>query len=343
MPCLIALAIMMALAPGLSARASAVTEMALAPENVVKLESGPNTFDLDGDGTSDLDVLLRVRNGARRSFTGYEFYVRGLRRRSFRIAKDRGFDALREGRCQLSAVVMLVDGPDREKRVTVIHALRALGAVRFAFYRLTGQGGSESDQPAYRLELLDTVTAKRLYCDVREALDEELGLAVDKGGESALRERGAAGETVVRIENGLNRIDLDRDGIKDLVVASSVRHGRHGSRTKYSFLARVEFRPGVWEWHLVLTHPSLETRSEGACRLSDIRLLLDHRVPAKPATLVHVERAFGQVNFSFYAFADQEDRLSDFPVYGFKLIDTVRAKRLYCDVGDALREELGID
>ena len=77
--------------------------------------------------------------------------------------------------------------------------------------------------------------------------------------------------------------------------------------------------------------------------MSDIRLLLDGLVPAKPVTLVHAERAFGRVNFSFYALADSEGSLSDSPTYGFKRVGAASAKRLYCDVGEALREELGIE
>ncbi len=234
--------------------------MALVPENFLGLKIGLNSFDLDGDGSADLDVLLRVRTGAHHSFTGYEFYVRGDRGRWHRIAKGLGLHDLREGRCHSSAVALFVDAEDRQKRVTLVHAERALGGVRFSLFRLVGQDGNESDQPAYRFEPAGTVKSKRLYCDVRKALDAELGVAAGGESASAGREQGLGNHTVLRIRNGLNHIDLDRDGIKDLVVAPHFGRGYRASRIEYNFLARVEFRPGVWEWHLVLSYPSHETR-----------------------------------------------------------------------------------
>ncbi len=156
-------------------------------------------------------------------------------------------------------------------------------------------------------------------------------------------------ENVVKIENGLNFVDLDGDGDRDLVVSSRWRGGATGRHSDtYSFFVQVDF-DGVTEWHTVSVN-EFGAYGDDECFLSDARVVLHPNDPARLATLIDAIREPGEyvydstkVKFSFYELTNIDYMDMPYPIYRFELRDAIFSDGIYCDVGKAFKKELGID
>ena len=156
-------------------------------------------------------------------------------------------------------------------------------------------------------------------------------------------------ENVVKIENGLNFVDLDGDGDRDLVVSSRWRGGATGRHSDtYSFFVQVD-RGGVTEWHEVSLN-EFGAYGDYQCFSSDARVVLHPNDPARLATLIDAIREPGEsvydstkVKFSFYELTNIDYMDIPYPIYRFELRDAIFSDGIYCDVGKAFKKELGID
>lgn len=148
------------------------------------------------------------------------------------------------------------------------------------------------------------------------------------------------------LRNGLNRVDFTGDGKPDLVtIARRENYNAHGFdvvtfQADDGALLQVPLFDGDDEIQFATI------RGGADCVLHDLRL-----VPGgagEPATLIRADRALGEsyadaadVTFTWYALRRNADGEVGRPTWWFERVRTTNAKRPYCDVGDAFREELG--
>jgi len=151
----------------------------------------------------------------------------------------------------------------------------------------------------------------------------------------------------LRIKNGLDNIDIDGDGTKDIVM-----NGYRGNITAHDFnvysfyiylnkilniVAISDSDDVSMEKYNIVTHKGAD------CILKDIRLFKNKG--EKAYHLVIAEREFGEtyvdekkVTFSFYKLDyDDDDTRFVFRKYG-----EVKSKNNYCDVELAFKKELNL-
>jgi len=163
---------------------------------------------------------------------------------------------------------------------------------------------------------------------------------------------------VVELKNGVNSIDLDGDGVLDMVIRArqhALGAGRH--LDTYIFLVKVDTGER-WEWNLIgLDKPSFggysydfDAYGDDECMSRDLRLLSNGDDRRNRFTLISAIRELGRhqydddrVRFYLYELVDTNTmKLLDFPQYEFFLKQVITTERKYCDVGRAFLEELGI-
>lgn len=150
----------------------------------------------------------------------------------------------------------------------------------------------------------------------------------------------------VPLHNGLNRVDFTGDGKPDLVtIARRENYNAHGFdvvtfQADDGGLLQVPLFDGDDETQFATI------RGGADCVLHDLRLVPGRA--GEPATLIRADRALGEsyadaaeVTFTWYALRRNADGEVGRPTWWFERVRTTNAKRPYCDVGDAFREELG--
>jgi hypothetical protein len=164
--------------------------------------------------------------------------------------------------------------------------------------------------------------------------------------------------TAVALVNGPNTLDLNGDGKKDMVfVAWRENFNAHGY-TLFSFYLDLASKDGSEKrWNLMPIHDearsvmneSVSTQEGADCKLRDIRLLLPRNNPKAAATLVVAQRASGEsfadaaaVTFTVYEVKRNKDSDPGEPPFYFHPKGKIKAKKNYCDVGEAFEAELGI-
>jgi carbapenem resistance CarG-like protein len=160
---------------------------------------------------------------------------------------------------------------------------------------------------------------------------------------------------VVQLSDGINHIDLNADGIPDVVVLAWRDNGNaHGFDVFTFYLAHSAHPPIMRAWLAVPLSDSASNENEfyrttmGAdCILSDIRLLRSTK-PKDPVQLVTADREFGEtyvdsmpVTFTVYRFVTDTEHVPSAPYY-FQAVRTVRSHGKYCDVTEAFDQELGL-
>lgn len=168
-----------------------------------------------------------------------------------------------------------------------------------------------------------------------------------------------SGMTLVDLKNGINTIDLDGDGVNDMVVSGYRANGNAHDYVTYTFYARETLPGGQTSqgplWGLV---PFFDLKGmptedyfrdiEGAdCLLQDVAVL---QRKSEPVTVIIAKREMGSsfvdtmpVTFEiFETVRDYDTGIGRPPVY-FKEVQHIRAKHNYCDVDDAMGKELGIN
>lgn len=161
---------------------------------------------------------------------------------------------------------------------------------------------------------------------------------------------------LLKLPNGVNRIDVDKDGQEDtVVVAHRDNWNAHGYlvTTIYMPAPKVEgASPGLHVVPIEIT-PSkyeinLKTAGGADYLLNDFRLLCD--TARHTAVLIVGEREFGNsfgdsqpVNFSFYDLTLNREGIPGIPALYFKLTKKVKSKVSYHDITEAFQDELGLE
>jgi len=180
-----------------------------AAGTAVPLSNGANALDILGDGTPGQVFVAWRGNYNAHGFRTIAFHVLA----KSDLGRDRvlwqnvpffggpndgpaGREAhrTREGAdCVLGdlRVVRPTQGP-----IEVVVADREMGRsfadtapVRFYYYRLARNTDADAGRPPYYFELFRTVPAKRPYCDVNEAFQQELALGTDGAGRAETGKR----------------------------------------------------------------------------------------------------------------------------------------------------------
>jgi hypothetical protein len=190
--------LMLAAVLGCTARTSAsrVTGGA-ATQGPVALRNGPNTIDLLGDGTPAQAFVAWRGNFNAHGHSTVAVYVRAPsdlddKRPDWQIVpRFGGPDARESGGDELLGTTEGADCTLRDLRIVehrgapaeLVVARRELGtsyadsaATQFDYYRLARNTEGHAGQPRYYFELTRTVPARRQYCDVNVAFDQELHL-----------------------------------------------------------------------------------------------------------------------------------------------------------------------
>ena len=160
---------------------------------------------------------------------------------------------------------------------------------------------------------------------------------------------------VVRLLDGVNHVDLNGDGLRDLVVlAWHDKANAHGFDIFTFYLAHTPHPPIIRAWLALPLSDSSSNEDEyyrtamGAdCILSDIRVLRSSQ-PKAPVQLVTASRDYGEsyvdsmpVTFTVYRFVTDTEHVPSAPYY-FQAVRTIRSHGKYCDVNDAFARELGL-
>ena len=158
---------------------------------IVRLTSGTNSVDLDGDGTSDLVVRAWVDISNAHSYDMLTFYVHnpedtvnGLNlivfADSHSASRSDAFRTTRGADCALSDLRLL---KPRAGPAVVVIGRRDLGAsyadslpVSFTVYRLHHHHDGVPGTPPYLFVAERTFQSPNRYCDVNDAFRAELGL-----------------------------------------------------------------------------------------------------------------------------------------------------------------------
>jgi hypothetical protein len=148
----------------------------------------------------------------------------------------------------------------------------------------------------------------------------------------------------VKLHNGPNKVDFAGDGSHGLVMKAHRENGNAHSFESVSFYLLVRD-----VWNIVPVDPgeaerdALQIAGGADCVLHDFRLLVGSK--DLPAELVLADRALvdgfvedQEVTFTFYSLVKDNEGIG--PTYYFRKDRTESAKKRYCDVEEAFKEEL---
>lgn len=165
----------------------------------------------------------------------------------------------------------------------------------------------------------------------------------------------SAGPQVVLLANGPNALTLAGQGAEVMVVlAHRENFNAHSFEIASFFIRDADTAGRKSPWNAITLFDAEDERfvltvSGGAdCVLHDFRLLSDPG--AGTLTLVKADRPLGDgfaepndVSFSFYELRTNKTGEIGRPQYFFERTRVRKAAKKYCDVGDALQAELGLD
>lgn len=186
-------------------------------------------------------------------------------------------------------------------------------------------------------------TSRKLFLAVM------IGLCSTVYGNTSVDGKETHASSEVSLHYGINRVDLDGDGIKDMVVM-----GRHEYFNAHAFdyVSFLVYMPNAdVNWHIV-PFPRAKKRfrllaSGGAdCTLHDFRLYTPKH--SKSKILVVADRKFTKsygeentVTFTYYKLSKDPGH-EDGPAVYFEQTKVVKTEKKYCDVNRAMAEELGL-
>jgi hypothetical protein len=166
------------------------------------------------------------------------------------------------------------------------------------------------------------------------------------------------GFEVVGLRNGINEIDINGDGLKDLIVIGwRDNFNAHGFDIVTFYM---QFKRDVGpkdKWHLVpfvpesgVTDKNYFTTAMGAdCILSDLRVIRPRSPKKAPVTIVIGVRDFGEsyadkasVTFVVYELRYNKEGSPGNPLFYFQKTKTIPGQDKYCDINDAFQKELGL-
>ncbi len=159
------------------------------------------------------------------------------------------------------------------------------------------------------------------------------------------------GERVIRLQNGLNWVDLNGDGREDLVVGARWRGGVTGrhSDSHHFLVAGQNVGDGDPEWYGV-TGAHFGSGSDDECRQYEARLVAQNSETGAGYVVIDARRDPGgsyydseAVEFSFCRVVNVAPVGADRPAFRFILNNQVESDATYCDIGEAFQSELGLE
>ncbi len=161
--------------------------------------------------------------------------------------------------------------------------------------------------------------------------------------------------TVVKLSYGANPVDINNDGINDLVfLARRENFNAHGFDVVTFYIQTPRKDKVIKPWNIVpLFKENKESLTFGVsggadCVLNDFRFLKPKK--GTQSLLIRAERdtlaSFYEdntVNFHYYAFEENSEGEPGVPLVFFKFQKTIKSKHKYCDVNQAFRSELGLE
>ncbi|MCX6717310.1 MAG: hypothetical protein NTU76_01375, partial [Candidatus Taylorbacteria bacterium] len=161
---------------------------------------------------------------------------------------------------------------------------------------------------------------------------------------------------IISFKNGPNKIDLNSDGIQDIVFKSfhnnAILPRDSDVYSFYIFKPKSEYNNyDLWTITQIVDNSDdlggkndIEAMLDIDCRISDIRIV---KTSDKKTYLILAERdrklfyySDEPVNFKIYKLKENTESNPNYPDYYFEKINTVKAKGEYCDVNAAMNAEL---
>jgi hypothetical protein len=164
------------------------------------------------------------------------------------------------------------------------------------------------------------------------------------------------GARILNLAAGVNAVDIDGDGLRDVItVAWRENNNAHGYML-YSFLRNSATDSAIQRnWRLIPFEDSTNLnegmRSGGGadCLLNDLAVLRPQAPDSAGLIVVSAARDFGEsfadsahVTFTEFRLKRNSDSSAGWPDVYFTRIRTTRSAGKYCDVDDALASEWGI-
>jgi hypothetical protein len=163
---------------------------------------------------------------------------------------------------------------------------------------------------------------------------------------------------VISLRNGTNEIDINGDGLKDLIfIAWRENYNAHGFDIFSFYLQfKSDIRPKE-KWYLVPFFnesgvPSREylgTEMGADCILTDLRVIRPRSPKNAPVTIVIGARDFGEsyadkasVTFLIYELRYNKAGSPGAPPYYFQQAKTIQGQNKFCDINEAFQKELGL-
>ncbi len=155
----------------------------------------------------------------------------------------------------------------------------------------------------------------------------------------------------IKLENGVNYIDFNGEGKKDIVIKAWFENFTAHGYYLYAFIISRPDYPSGKNWLVVpiesdkkALEDSFRTSQGADCVIRDIRLMKDRN---NKVEIIIAERPldesfseFRKVIFYRYQLKEDTEGLPGSPRFRFQLHDKWMSKNAYCDVNDALEKEL---
>ncbi|MCX6766857.1 MAG: hypothetical protein NT170_03735 [Candidatus Moranbacteria bacterium] len=231
----------------------------------------------------------------------------------------------------------------------------ALLAVFAAVFLLSGCGNSKNNAEV-KNQINEQSEVKQDVPKESESIKEEA-----KEIESAGEDSEKAESQIISFENGSNEIDLNSDGIQDIVFKSFRHNGvsPHSYNVYNFFINKPASEYGTANWVIVQIDKEkndkdaididydndVPTREGAEIVLRDIRII---KTNDKKCFLVIADRDFGEIFpndeiVSFDIYELKQNTTMDYdPDYYFNYLKSISAKDKYTDVNYAMDKELAI-
>jgi len=156
-----------------------------------------------------------------------------------------------------------------------------------------------------------------------------------------------AQDTLVALQNGINHIDLDGDGVEEQIIKTwRENYNAHGYNG-YLFLGMSDVDKTMVTITLSppkASHQDMVFSGEGVdCTYQDYFLVSNEhgiRLVKASRSIVESFAAHEPVTFEFYQLAKNDEGIPGDPYRFWQFNRTVITEQKYCDVSDALKTEI---
>jgi len=160
--------------------------------------------------------------------------------------------------------------------------------------------------------------------------------------------------SIVKLSYGANQVDINNDGIPDIVFFAWRENYNAHSFDVVTFYIQTPSTDSIKPWNIVpLFKKEKESLTLGVsggadCVMNDFRLLKPKK--SAQSLLIVAKREYSEsfyeenfVDFHYYNLVSNAEGEMGRPIVYFDYKKTVRTKNKYCDVNHAFRSELGLE